>query len=375
VGKWRGSVESVGAKVNPRFWKGKKVFLTGHTGFKGSWLSLWLALHGAKVRGYALKPPTQPSLFDEAKLGARVESIIGDIGDLDHLRRAAEDFQPDIILHMAAQSLVRLSYDQPVETYRTNVLGTVHILEVARSVKSARVLINVTTDKVYENRERSRAYREADRLGGWDPYSNSKACSELVTDSYRKSFLGNVRRNKNYLSVATARSGNVIGGGDWARDRLIPDLVRAFSAKIEAVIRYPQAVRPWQHVLEPLHGYLLLAEAMWPGKKKFDGAWNFGPPSQLSKPVSWVADRMVKIWPGQPQWKTAGGKHVHEAQNLTLNSRKAISQLGWHSLLSIQQTIDWICEWHVARLEGRPVAKITEQQIRQYEVLLKARRS
>jgi CDP-glucose 4,6-dehydratase len=359
--------------MNPRFWNGKKVFLTGHTGFKGSWLSLWLSLHGAKVRGYALIPPTDPSLFDEAKLGARLDSVIGDIADLDRLRRAAEDFQPDIILHLAAQPLVRLSYEQPVETYRTNVLGTVHILEVARALKSVRVLVNVTTDKVYENREWQRAYREDDRLGGWDPYSNSKACSELVTDSYRKSFFGKARSAKNYLAVASARSGNVIGGGDWAKDRLIPDLVRAFSAKQAAVIRYPQAVRPWQHVLEPLAGYVALAEAMWAGKHKFDGAWNFGPPPQLSKPVSWVADRMTKIWPDHAEWKVAGGKHFHEAQNLTLNSRKSIDQLGWQSLLSIQQTIDWICEWYIARLQGQPVAAITEKQIRQYEALLETR--
>ena len=371
MGKRHGTVESVDQKMNPRFWNGKKVFLTGHTGFKGSWLSLWLDLHGAKVRGYALKPPTQPSLFGEAKLGSRVDSVIGDIADLDRLRRAVESFQPDIILHMAAQPLVRLSYEQPVETYRTNVLGTVHILEAARSAKSARVLINVTTDKVYENREWKRGYREDDRLGGFDPYSNSKACSELVTDSYRKSFFG----KESHLSVASARSGNVIGGGDWAKDRLIPDLVRAFSSKTEAVIRYPQAVRPWQHVLEPLHGYLTLAEAMWSGKGKFNGAWNFGPPPQLSKPVSWVADRMTKIWPDHAHWKIAGGKHFHEAQNLTLNSRKSINQLGWHSLLSIQQTIDWICEWYIARLEGQPVAAITEKQIREYEALLKTKRS
>jgi len=355
--------------MNPSFWKGKKVFLTGHTGFKGSWLSLWLNLHGAKVRGYALKPPTQPSLFDEAKLGSHVDSVIGDIADLNRLRRAAEDFQPDIILHMAAQPLVRLSYEQPVETYRTNVLGTVHILEVARAMKNARVLINVTTDKVYENREWKRAYREEDRLGGWDPYSNSKACSELVTDSYRKSFFSKDSR----LSIASARSGNVIGGGDWAKDRLIPDLVRAFSAKQEAVIRYPQAVRPWQHVLEPLHGYLTLAEAMWSGKNKFDGAWNFGPPPQLSKPVAWVADRMTHIWPGEARWKLAGGKHFHEAQNLTLNSRKSQSQLDWQSSLSIQQTIDWICEWYIARLDGQPVSSVTEKQIRRYEELIQAK--
>jgi CDP-glucose 4,6-dehydratase len=361
--------------MNPRFWKGKKVFLTGHTGFKGSWLSMWLGLHQARVRGYALPPPTQPSLFEEAALGARMDSVIGDIGDLDRLRRAVEDFQPDIILHLAAQPLVRRSYELPVETYRTNVMGTVHILEVARSVKSVRVLINVTTDKVYENREWNRGYREADRLGGWDPYSNSKACSELVTDAYRKSFLGNLRSAKNRLSVATARSGNVIGGGDWAQDRLIPDLVRAFSTHTEAVIRYPQAVRPWQHVLEPLAGYIALAEALWPGKNDFAGGWNFGPPPHLSKPVSWVADRMGQIWPGSPRWKIAGGKQVHEAQNLTLNSHKSARQLGWHSELSIQETIDWVCQWYLARLAGQPVARITEQQIRQYEALLKGGRA
>jgi CDP-glucose 4,6-dehydratase len=362
-------LESVGKQMNPHFWKGKKVFITGHTGFKGSWLSLWLSLQQAKVCGYALRPPTRPSLFTEAALGSRIKSVVGDIGDLRRLHRAVDSFQPDILLHLAAQPLVRQSYEKPVETYQTNVLGTVHLLEVARTVKSLRVLINVTTDKVYENREWKRGYREADRLGGWDPYSNSKACSELVTDAYRKSFLGNLP----HLSVATARSGNVIGGGDWARDRLIPDLVRAFTGQTAAVLRYPHAIRPWQHVLEPLHGYLLLAEAMWRGRSDFAGAWNFGPPPHLSKPVSWVADRMSQTWPGNPCWEIAGGKHVHEAQNLTLNSRKSASQLGWHSLLSIQETIDWICEWYVARQAGRPVPEITERQIQRYEALLKVR--
>lgn len=358
----------MGEQMNPRFWKNKKVFITGHTGFKGSWLSLWLSLHGARVRGYALKPPTKPNLFDEAKLGSRMDSVIGDIGDLNRLRCAVENFQPEIILHMAAQPLVRLSYEQPVETYRTNVFGTVHALEAARLTQSVRVFINVTTDKVYENREWKRGYRETDRLGGFDPYSNSKACSELVTDSYRKSFFGNRE-----TAVATARSGNVIGGGDWAKDRLIPDLIRAFSEKKPALIRYPQAVRPWQHVLEPLNGYLMLAEVMWSDKNKFVGAWNFGPPPHLSKPVSWVADRMSRKWPDHPQWKTDGGQHAHETQNLALNSNKSATRLGWRSLLSIQETIDWICEWYLVRLEGLPAAEITERQIRRYEDLLKKR--
>ncbi len=369
MGKRLGALEGVGEKMNPRFWKNKKVFITGHTGFKGSWLSLWLSLHHAKVRGYALPAPTDPSLFAEAAISSRLDSVIGDIGDIGRLQQAMTDFQPDIVLHMAAQPLVRLSYEKPVETYQTNVLGTVHVLEVARTVKSVRVLINVTTDKVYENREWRRGYHEADRLGGWDPYSNSKACSELVTDAYRKSFFNDRRQ----LSVATARSGNVIGGGDWARDRLIPDLVRAFSGQTTAVIRYPQAIRPWQHVLEPLNGYLTLAEAMWREKNEFAGAWNFGPPPNLSKPVAWVADRMAQVWPEKAQWKATGDKHVHEAQNLTLNSRKSATQLGWRSLLSIQETIDWICEWYIARQAGQPVAEITERQIRRYEALLKAR--
>jgi CDP-glucose 4,6-dehydratase len=362
--------------MDSRFWKGKRVFITGHTGFKGSWLSLWLSLHKAQVRGYALQPPTEPSLFDEASIGSRIDSIIGDINDLTRLRNAMEDFRPSIILHMAAQPLVRLSYEQPVETYQTNVMGTVHVLEATRAMPSARVLINVTTDKVYENREWNRGYVEKDRLGGWDPYSSSKACSEMVTDAYRKSFFtSRNRRSGHRLSVATARSGNVIGGGDWAKDRLIPDLVRAYSAGTQAVIRHPQAIRPWQHVLEPLHGYVTLAEAMWHGGAGLDGAWNFGPPARLSKAVSWVADRMSGLWPGDPGWRTAGGVRVHEAQNLTLNSRKATKQLGWRSVLSIQETIEWICQWYIGRQSGQPVPEITERQIRQYETLLNARPS
>lgn len=368
MGKKFGSVESVGGQMNPRFWKGKRVFITGHTGFKGSWLSLWLSMHQAKVRGYALRPPTKPSLFDETKLDLRVDSVFGDIGDLNRLRRAVESFQPEIIFHMAAQPLVRLSYERPVETYRTNVLGTVHALEVARLMKGTRVFINVTTDKVYENREWKRGYRETDRLGGFDPYSNSKACSELITEAYRKSFFGNYK-----ITVATARSGNVIGGGDWAKDRLIPDLIRAFSEKKPALIRYPQAVRPWQHVLEPLNGYLTLAEAMWSEKNQLAGAWNFGPPPRLSKPVSWVANRMSQKWPGNPQWKTDDGQHAHETQNLALNSNKSRTRLGWHSLLSIQETVDWICEWHLARLQNTSAADITMRQICRYEELAKQR--
>jgi CDP-glucose 4,6-dehydratase len=368
-------VESVGVRMDPRFWKGKRVFLTGHTGFKGSWMSLWLSRMGARVCGYALPPPTNPSLFVEARVAARIKSVIGDVRDLPRLRRALCGFNPDIVIHMAAQPIVRRSYDEPVETYATNVLGTVHLLEAARASNSVRALINVTTDKVYENLERTRGYDESERLGGHDPYSNSKACSELVTAAYRQSFFSGGAACARPVAVATARSGNVIGGGDWAQDRLIPDIVRAYSAKRSVVIRNPESVRPWQHVLEPLHGYLLLAEVLWRGKPSAAGAWNFGPPARLSKPVSWLVRELSARWDDNPGWALDKRGHVHEARQLSLNSGKAMRKLGWQSILSIRETVDWIAAWYRGRLAGQSVLSLTEDQIVRYEKLLRERGS
>lgn len=368
-------MESVGVRMDPRFWKGKRVFITGHTGFKGSWMSLWLSRMDARVCGCALPPPTNPSLFVEARIAARIKSVIADVRDLARLRRALRSFKPDIVIHMAAQPIVRQSYADPVETYETNVLGTVNLLEAARSADSARALINVTTDKVYENLERRRGYDEGERLGGRDPYSNSKACSELVTAAYRDSFFSGGCACARPVAVATARSGNVIGGGDWARDRLIPDIVRAYSAGRPVAIRNPEAVRPWQHVLEPLHGYLLLAEALWRGKPSAAGAWNFGPPARLSKPVSWLVRELSAEWEGNPGWALDEGGHVHEARQLSLNSGKATRKLGWQSILSIRETVDWIASWYRGRLAGQSVPALTEDQIVRYEKLLRDRGS
>lgn len=368
-------MESVGLRMDPRFWKNKRVFLTGHTGFKGSWMSLWLSRMGARVCGYALPPPTKPSLFAEARVASHLKSVIADVRDLPRLKRELRAFKPDIVIHMAAQPIVRQSYADPVTTYETNVLGTVNVLEAARASDSVRALINVTTDKVYENLERRRGYDEGERLGGWDPYSNSKACSELVTASYRQSFFSGGAACSRPVAVATARSGNVIGGGDWARDRLIPDIVRAYSAGRAVLIRNPDSVRPWQHVLEPLSGYLLLAEALWRGKPPAAGAWNFGPPARLSKPVSWLVRELSAKWGENPGWALDKRGHVHEAGQLSLNSGKATRELGWRSILSIRETVDWIVAWYRGRLEGESVSALTEGQIVRYEKLLRDRGS
>lgn len=362
-------MEGMALTMNPRFWRKRRVFITGHTGFKGSWLSLWLLKHGAILRGYALAPDGTPSLFEEAGLARAMEGEFADVDDVDRLVASLAAFRPSIVFHLAAQPIVRKSYDEPVGTFRTNVLGTAHALEAARRAGCVRVFVNVTTDKVYENDDRRGAYAEGDRLGGHDPYSASKACAEIVTDSYRRSFCGN-DGGRNRMAVATARSGNVIGGGDWAQDRLIPDMVRGFSRGLKPLIRNPDAVRPWQHVMEPLHGYLLLAEALWKAKPEMAAAWNFGPPPRLSKPVAWVADRMSELWEGNPGWRRDTAKHVHEAGLLRLDSRKATEILGWQSMLPIDRTLSWVHAWYSSYLAGEGAAAITYRQIADYEDLL-----
>lgn len=331
------------------FYKDKRVLVTGHTGFKGSWLCLWLQSMGANVRGYALPPPTDPSLFDLANVAGGIASTIGDVRDLDGLCSTVDDFRPDIVIHMAAQALVRESYRDPVGTYATNVMGTVNILEAVRQAGNARALVVVTSDKCYENLEWAWGYRESDRLGGHDPYSNSKGCAELVTSAYRRSFFATTAAGRRPCAVASARSGNVIGGGDFAADRLVPDLARAFAQGEKAVIRSPAAVRPWQHVLEPLSGYLLLARKLWEGDDgEFAAAWNFGPPEADVRDVQWVVQRFTELWGSDAAWSSESSNGPHEAGQLRLDCSKARSKLGWTPRLDLQTALTWTAEWYKA---------------------------
>lgn len=348
--------------MNSAFWKGKKVFLTGHTGFKGSWLSLWLNRLGAEVHGYALAPATTPSIYTVADVEpSLLSSTIGDIRDLAMLSKAVKAIQPDIIFHLAAQPLVRYSYEAPVETYSTNVMGTVNLLEVVRQTASIKAVVNVTTDKCYENQEWIWSYRENEAMGGHDPYSSSKGCSELVTAAYRRSFLA-----ASDVGVATARAGNVIGGGDWSPDRLIPDFLRSLDANETLVIRSPEAIRPWQHVLEPLSGYLTLAEKLYSEPKKYAQAWNFGPAEQDAQNVEWIVNRMVASMPGI-SWEHDKSIHPHEANYLKLDSSKARNHLNWQPKWNLEQALDRITRWHKSWRNGDDMNKFTLQQIAEYE--------
>lgn len=347
--------------MNRDFWKDKKVFLTGHTGFKGSWLSLWLQQLGADVTGFALAPTTFPNLFTEASVANGMHSIIGDIRDVQAVQKAMQAQQPDIIIHMAAQPLVRYSYQYPVETYATNVMGTVHVLEAARSLSSVRAIVNVTTDKCYENKEWLWAYRENEPMGGRDPYSNSKGCAELVTAAYRQSFF-----EQTQVGLASARAGNVIGGGDWSEDRLIPDIMRACLHDTPLTIRYPHAIRPWQHVLEPLSGYLTLAEALFHHPKTFAQGWNFGPAEDDAKPVSWIADHLLKRWGQGMHWSLAKDAQPHEATYLKLDCAKAKSLLHWQPRWSLDITLDKIVDWYQAFQRQASIRDITLLQMKNY---------
>ena len=355
--------------LNRSFWKGRRVFLTGHTGFKGSWMSLWLAALGAEATGYALPPPTQPSLFELANVGDSIRSIYADIRDFEKLKKAIEQCRPEVVIHMAAQTVVRAGYENPVETYSSNVMGTVHLLEALRQLGRPCAVVNVTSDKCYENREWIWAYREIDRMGGRDPYSNSKACAELVTSAFRDSFFSPDTLDRHGVAIASARAGNVIGGGDWTAHQLIPDLMRAFLAGKACFIRNPSATRPWQFVLEPLRGYLMLAERLSEHGARFATAWNFGPADEDAKPVSWIADKLVRTWGKDASWTHDGGTHLHEARLLKLDASKAKSCLNWHPILPLDTALERIAEWYRAFQERADLRALTQAQIEQYEAL------
>ena len=353
--------------VNLSFWNGKRVFLTGHTGFKGGWLALWLQEMGATVTGFALGPSTTPSLFDVAAVGQGMTSLIGDIRDLGALTAAMAQAKPDIVLHLAAQPLVRYSYDAPVETFATNVMGTVHLLEAMRTCGGIKACVVVSSDKCYENREWAWGYRENEAMGGYDPYSASKGCTELVTAAYRSSYFNPARYAEHGLALGSGRAGNVIGGGDWAADRLVPDLLGAFERKEVAVLRNPGAIRPWQHVLEPLSGYLVLAQRLYEDGAQFAEGWNFGPADADAQPVSWIAERMTQCWADGAQYRIeANAAAPHEAHYLKLDCSKARADLSWTPRWSLARALDEVVGWHREFLAGSDMRQVCIDQIARF---------
>ena len=359
-----------GVDVNREFWRGKRVFLTGHTGFKGSWLSLWLKQLGAELTGYALHPLTQPNLFEKARVSAGMTSVIGDIRDGAKLLTTVREAKPDVVIHMAAQPLVRRSYADPVETYSTNVMGTVHLLEAVRACESVRAVVNITTDKCYENREWLWPYRENEAMGGYDPYSSSKGCAELVTAAYRNSYFNAQSHDRQQLFLASARAGNVIGGGDWSEDRLVPDVLGAFSRGEPAMIRNPNAVRPWQHVLEPLRGYLTLAERLFTGGASYAEAFNFGPHAEDAQPVEWIVRQLAAKWGDSALWQVDGATHPHEASLLQLDVTKASHRLAWRPALNLDAGLQLTVDWARANQEGQDMHTFTLAQINGYQACL-----
>jgi CDP-glucose 4,6-dehydratase len=350
--------------VNP--WQGCRVFLTGHTGFKGSWLAIWLSTLGAQVRGYALDPNTQPSIFAAAAVGAMVEDIRADILDFSRLQASVREFAPQVVFHLAAQPLVRRSYADPLRTYATNVMGTAHLLEAVRNTPTVRAVVCGTTDKCYDNKEWVWPYRETDNLGGHDPYSSSKACAELVAAAYRTSYFPVALLQEHRVAIATARAGNVIGGGDWSEDRLIPDLVRGFQSGAPVLIRRPHSIRPWQHVLEPLQGYLRLAERLLSGEPVFASAFNFGPSDKDAWTVDRIATKMAALWPDGARWICDADPGAHEAHYLKLDSSKARTELNWRPHLTIESALEWTVAWYRAFTDGADMRKFTLEQIAAY---------
>ena len=347
--------------INPSFWRGKRVLLTGHTGFKGGWLSLWLQSMGVELLGVALNPQALPALFNVARVSEGMDHRIADIRDYEKIKSLMANFMPEIVIHMAAQPLVRLSYQSPVETYATNVMGTVHVLEAARQIDAVRAIVNITTDKCYENKEWAWGYRENESMGGHDPYSSSKGCAELVSSAYRKSFL-----SEQGIALATARAGNVIGGGDWANDRLVPDILRALEKNKPVLIRNPYAIRPWQHVLEPLSGYLILAQNLYEHGQADAESWNFGPRDEDAQSVQWIVEQLCEAWGGESSWSLQPGEHPHEANFLKLDISKARQRLQWSPRWSLDTALSNIVDWHHAWLAKEDMRSICLQQIECY---------
>lgn len=351
-------------------WRGRRVFLTGHTGFKGGWLAVWLAKLGAEVRGYALDPETEPNLFTAARVGSVVDDVRGDLLDRRRLEESMRTFVPEVVFHLAAQPLVRRSYADPLGTYATNVLGTASVLEAIRKTASVRAVVCVTTDKCYENREPDKPCSETDPLGGGDPYSSSKACAELVCAAWRSAFFTVDRAGERRVALATARAGNVIGGGDWSEDRLIPDLIRGFQSGELVRIRRPNAIRPWQHVLEPAQGYIVLAEKLLAGRPEAQAAFNFGPDPEDAWPVHRIADRLATAWGAGAAWIHDTRPGVHEAASLRLDSRKAAATLRWKPQLKVEEALRWTIAWYRAFEAGENMLDFTREQIADYEQLL-----
>ena len=358
--------DRVGA-LDRSFWRGRRVFVTGHTGFKGSWLSLWLDALGASMTGYALEPPTSPSLFEQAHVGGAVRTVLADVRDLPRLTAALRESAPDVVLHMAAQSVVTQAYADPVGTFGSNVMGTVNLLEAVRGLGRPCAVVVVTSDKCYDHSTSGAPYRESDAMGGDDPYSSSKGCAELVTLAYRRSYFPAGELARHGVGVASARAGNAIGGGDWTADQLIPDLIRGFSSGKRCLIRSPAGIRPWQFVLEPLRGYLMLAEQLATGRAAFASSWNFGPVEADAKPVAWIADHLMAGWGHGAAWTRDANAHPAEAPVLRLDATKAATELGWRPALPLSDGLDWTVEWYQAWHRGDDLARVTRSQISRYE--------
>ena len=351
--------------MNPQFWKGKRILLTGHTGFKGSWLSIWLQKLGVNLTGYSKSIPTNPSLFELTNAENGMKSIMGDICDASHLQNIINEHRPEIIIHMAAQSIVRRSYTNPVETYATNVMGTVNLLNAIRKSEDVRVVINVTSDKSYEIKDGLQRYREDDSMGGYDPYSSSKGCAELVTSSFRNSFFNADDYSKHKTAIASVRAGNVIGGGDWSEDRLVPDIMRSILQKRTAIIRNPKAIRPWQHVLEPLNGYILLVEKLWNDGPNYTGAWNFGPNEDDSKSVEFIIEKISQKLGERISFKVEKNA-LHEAATLRLDCNKAKTKLGWSPKINLEVAIEWVVDWYKNYVQNKNIRRYTEMQIENF---------